>query len=403
MTTSGAPRRVDSHFLDGQVARVIDGATQVPAFASRLERAGLLPADLRTTASLAALPIQTKDDVLEAQRVNPPFGGLLDTNAEVVRIFQSPGPLYEPQLAGPDPWRWAPSLQAAGFGPTDTVLNCFGYHLSPAGIMFDEACRALGSQVVPGGIGSVDLQAQAISSLPLTAYTGLPSYLKSLIDQFVSLGLDRSSWTMSRAVVTAEPLPETLRHELNAFVPTVLMAYGTAETGLLGYEESPGTGLIVPDDVLVEVCDLTTGEPISDGEGQIVVTLFRPEYPLIRFGTGDISAWLHGSDGRPRLAGVLGRVGQAIKVRGMFLHPAQATRTIGAVTGVSQFRIVVDRTEHRDSLRCEVVIGDNHVVDQVVADVRDRIRQGLRFACEVHAVDLLPQSAGVIVDNRDWT
>lgn len=402
MTTSGAPHRVDSYLLDDQVARVIDMAARLPAFASRLERAGLSPADLRTTANLAALPIQTKDDVLEAQRLDPPFGGLLDANADVVRVFQSPGPLYEPQLGGPDPWRWAPSLQAAGFGPKDTVLNCFGYHLSPAGIMFDEACRALGSRVVPGGIGSVDLQAQAISSLPLTAYTGLPSYLKSLIDQFVSLGLDRSSWTISRAIVTAEPLPESLRTELNAFVSTVLMAYGTAETGLLGYEESPGTGLIVPDDVFVEVCDLTTGEPISDGEGQIVITLFRPEYPLIRFGTGDISAWLHGPDGRPRLAGVLGRVGQAVKVRGMFLHPAQATRTIGMATGVSQFRIVVDRAEHRDSLRCEVVVGDEHAVDQVVADVRDRIRQGLRFTCDVQAVDALPQGADVIVDNRDW-
>lgn len=403
MTISGSPQRAFSQSSDDRVSGLIDSAAGLPAFALRLERAALSAADLRTAADLAALPIQTKDDLLEAQRHDPPFGGLLSTDADVVRIFQSPGPLYEPQLGGPDPWRWAPSLEAAGFGPADTVLNCFGYHLSPAGIMFDEACVALGSRVVPGGIGSGDLQAQAICDLPITAYTGLPSYLKSLTDHFVSLGLDRSRWTLKRAVVTAEPLPDTLRRELNEFVPTVLMAYGTAETGLLGYEESPGTGLIVPDDVLVEVCDLTTGEPISDGEGQIVITLFRPDYPLIRFGTGDVSAWIPGPDGRPRLAGILGRIGQAVKVRGMFLHPSQASRSIGTTPGVLEFRLVVDRANHRDSLRCDVIVDGDHATESVVADVRQRIRQGLRFTCEVQAVETLPDGADVIIDNRDWT
>ena len=175
MTSSGAPDRAYSQSFDDRVANVIDTAAHLPAFAARLEEAGLSPADLRTAKSLASLPIQSKDDVLEAQRLDPPFGGLLGPDADVVRFFQSPGPLYEPQLSGPDPWRWAPSLKAAGFGPQDTVLNCFGYHLSPAGMMFDEACTALGSRVVPGGIGSGELQAQAISNLSLTAYTGLPT------------------------------------------------------------------------------------------------------------------------------------------------------------------------------------------------------------------------------------
>lgn len=402
MTISRARHLAYSESFDDRVSRVVESAATLPAFASRLERAGLSAAGVRTSASLSSLPILTKDDVLEAQRLDPPFGGMLAPDAQVSRIFQSPGPLYEPQLSGTDPWRWAPALRAAGFGPEDTVLNCFGYHLSPAGIMFDEACLALGSRVVPGGIGSGELQAQAISDLPITAYTGLPSYLNSLTGQFNSLGLDRGRWTIDRAIVTAEPLPDTLRRELNEFVPVVLMAYGTAETGLLGFEESPGVGLVVPDDVLIEVCDLTSGEPITEGEGQIVVTLFRPEYPLIRFGTGDVSAWIDGPDGRPRLAGILGRIGQAVKVRGMFLHPTQATRSIGSTPGVSAFRLVVDRTDHRDSLRCEVVVDRGHTAQTVVADVRQRIRQGLRFGCDVLEVDALPPGTDVIIDNRTW-
>lgn len=388
--------------FDDRVAAIVRGASTLPAFARRLEDAGVSADRIRTARDLSALPIQTKDDVLEAQHNDPPFGGMLAPDADISRIFQSPGPLYEPQVAGPDPWRWAHALRAAGFGPGDTVLNCFGYHLSPAGVMFDEGCRALDARVVPGGIGSGELQARAISDLPISAYTGLPSYLKALTGHFETLGLDRERWTIERAVVTAEPLPDTLRRELNEFVPVVLMAYGTAETGLLGFEESPGTGLVVPDDVLIEVCDLTTSEPITEGEGQVVITLFRPEYPLIRFGTGDLSAWIEGPDGRPRLAGVLGRIGKAVKVRGMFLHPTQAARTVGDVPGVSAFRLIVERSEHRDSLRCEVVVEAGSSAPPVVAEVRDRIRQGLRFACDVSQVDALPPGTDVIVDNRSW-
>ncbi|MDQ3156365.1 MAG: phenylacetate--CoA ligase family protein [Actinomycetota bacterium] len=403
MTTSEARRLAYVEAFDDRVAEVVNASVELPAFARRLEQAGIKADRIGSARNLSQLPIQTKDDLLEAQRQDPPFGGMLAEDADVSRIFQSPGPLYEPQIAGPDPWRWAPALKAAGFGPDDTVLNCFGYHLSPAGIMFDEGCRALGARVVPGGIGSGELQARAISDLPISGYTGLPSYLKSLTGHFESLGLDRGRWTIERAVVTAEPLPDTLRRELNEFVPCVLMAYGTAETGLLGFEESPGNGLVVADDVLVEVCDLTTGEPLTEGEGQIVITLFRPEYPLIRFGTGDLSAWIEGPDGRPRLAGILGRIGQAVKVRGMFLHPAQATRTVGATPGVGGFRLVVDRAEHRDSLRCEVVVEPGHPAEPVVAEVRERIRQGLRFTCDVIPVDVLPEGTDVIVDNRDWS
>ena len=394
--------------LDDAVTRVVQAsAATVPAFAARLAAAGLTAESIRGVGDLAALPVHTKDDVLAQQQDQPPFGGLLAPGAKVSRVFQSPGPLYEPQLSGSDPWRWGQALSSMGFGPGDTVLNCFGYHLSPAGAMFEEGCLAIGARVLPGGIGTQDLQARAIADLGVTAYTGLPSYLKALVERFDELGLGRDRWRLTRALVTAEPLPDSLRALLEERVPIVRMAYGTAETGLLAYEREPGAGLALADGVLVEICDLDTGAPITQGEGQIVVTLLRPEYPLVRFGTGDVSAWVDGPDGAPRLAGVLGRVGQAVKVRGMFLHPRQAQAAMVGVEGVTAWQLVVDRLDHLDQLRCEIVLADGVTDDadrdRVLDEVRSRIRSGLRFASEVVAVNALPADASVISDVRDWS
>lgn len=384
-------------------------ASVVPAFAERVLRAGLTVDDL-AAGDLTALPILTKDDVLAQQQADPPFGGLLAPGADVRRIFQSPGPIYEPELDEADPWRWASALAAAGIGSGDVVLNCFGYHLSPAGAMFEEGCRAVGAVVVPGGIGNQDLQARAIADLGVTAYVGLPSYLKALIDRFDELGLPVDRWRLRKALVTAEPLPDSLRALLQERVPTVLMSYGTAEVGLIGYETAPGSGLLPGPGLHVEVCDLATGAPVSDGEGQVVVTLQRLDYPLIRFGTGDLSAWMTGADGSARLAGVLGRVGEAVKVKGMFLHPRQAASVMSGVGGVAAWRFVIDRVNHKDELACEVVLdgavnagesgGD---VERVLEQVRSSVRSGLRFAADVRRVEALPEGDfGRIVDARTW-
>jgi len=390
--------------LDDAVTRVVHAsAATVPAFAVRLAAAGLTADSIRGVGDLAALPVLTKDDVLAQQQHEPPYGGLLAPGAQVTRVFQSPGPIYEPQLSGSDPWRWGQALSSMGFGADDTVLNCFGYHLSPAGAMFEEGCLAIGARVLPGGIGTQDLQARAIADLGVTAYTGLPSYLKALVERFDELGLGRDRWRLTRALVTAEPLPDSLRSLLEERVPIVRMAYGTAETGLLAYEREPGAGLVLADGVLVEVCDLDSGAPITQGEGQVVITLLRPEYPLVRFGTGDVSAWIEGPDGAPRLAGVLGRVGQAVKVRGMFLHPRQAQAAIAGIDGVAAWQFVVDRHDHLDQLRCEVVLADGADRDGVLDVVRGRIRSGLRFASDVVTVPALPADASVITDVRDWS
>ena len=387
--------------FDQPVATVVaEAAKSVPAFARRLSDSGLAAGDVLGVEELSQLSILTKDVLLDQQVDEPPFGGYVREGSTVRRIFQSPGPIYEPQFElAADHWGAAHALRAAGFSSADIVLNCFGYHLSPAGALFEDACFSVGAVVVPGGTGSKPLQARAISDLGVTGYTGTPSYLKALAEHYMSSDLDPARWTLQRALVSAEPLPESLRRELSQWVPTVRTAYGTAETGILAYEDGQGPGLVVRDDVLVQICDVTTGRPMTEGEGQIVVSVLRPGYPLLRFGTGDISAWMAG-DGRPRLEGILGRLGQGVKVRGMFLHPTQIARVMDGIAGLDAYRMVVSRTDHRDTLTCEVVMAKD--AGTTSEELGDRIRAGLRFSVDVVGVTSLPQSCPVIDDRRSW-
>jgi len=397
------------HGLDAAVADLVRrAASEVPAFARRLEDAGVDARDVTSVAGLGAVPVQSKDEVLELQQADPPFGGLLADGAQVVRVFQSPGPLYEPQLAddGGDYWRWGQVLADLGVGPGDTVLNCFGHHLSPAGAMMEAGALAVGARVLPGGTGSQDLQVQAIADLGVTAYAGMPSYLKTLVERYAAAGLDPARWRLRRAMVTAEPLPDSLRAMLLERVAQVRMAYGTGETGLLAYEtaDGPDAGMLLADGALVQVCDLGTGEPVTDErEGQVVVTVLRPDYPLVRFGTGDLSGWMVGPDGLPRLRGVLGRTGAAVKVKGMFLHPRQVAAVMSDVAGVADSRFVIGRDDHVDTLRCEVVPGAGADTDRLVGEVRDLVRDGLRFRAEVVVVEALTPGDGPLVDTRDWS
>lgn len=388
--------------FDAKVREVLpEAARRCPGLGRRLDDAGVDPDDLVDVAALDQLPVMTKDELLELQRNDPPFAGMVASDAPVRRVFQSPGPLYEAELDVDDPWRWAPALRAAGFGPGDAVLNAFGYHLSPAGAMFEEAARAIGARVVPGGVGNLDLQVQACRDVPVTAYIGLPSYLKALLDKAEESG---PPLTIARAFVTAEPLPPSLRDRLTARVPVVRQGYGTAETGNLGFEGDDLQGLHVPADALVQICDLTSGEALDDHrEGQIVVTVFERDAPVVRFGTGDISAWAedHGDGPTPRIRGWLGRVGDAVKVRGMFLHPRQIAATMAPIREIRAYRFLVDRKDHRDVLACQVVPADGVEDDEVVRVAADRIHDGLRFKAAVEVVASLPDDE-VLVDLRSW-
>ena len=370
---------------------------------ARLADAGVSAADA-DVADIDRLSVLSKDSLPRLQEDQPPLGGLLADGAEVVRLFASPGPIYEPQLSGQDPWGWAPALEACGIGPDDIVLNCFSYHLSPAGAMFDEACRAVGATVVPGGVGAPEVQAQVIADLGVTAYIGLPSYLATLVDRFDGLAVERGRWQVAKALVTAEPLPDTLRDQLRARVPTVLMAYGTAEAGLIGFETAPGEGLRLPEPSYVQICDPDTGRPMEPGEpGEVVVSLLHADYPLLRFGTGDVSKWVVGPEGDLRLAGVLGRVGAAVKVRGMFVHPHQARQVVGALqaAGADAGRFVIERVGDKDILRLEIVATAGTDGSALVDAATRQTKDTLRVRPEVRLVDSLDGDE-ILVDARRW-
>lgn len=382
-------------------------STHAPGFARRLAAAGLQPEDLHSMESLAALPVMRKDDLVAMQAADPPFAGFLACPpGDLRRIFQSPGPIYDPEARRPDDWRWAPALRAAGFGPGDLVFNAFGYHLTPAGAMFEEGLWAAGCAVIPGGVGNQEQQVQAMAALGATGYVGLPSYLKALLDKAGELGL---ILRVSKAFVTAEPLPPSLRAHLNERGVTVRQGYGTAECGNLGYECKQQDGWHLPDDALVQVCDLSSGRPLPPGEpGEIVVTLFRPEYALVRFGTGDLSTLNTQACacGRPaaRLMGWQGRVGEAVKVRGMFLHPRQLSAFMARFAEVARWQAVVTRQEHKDYLALRLALQPGAQESGLAEQVIQSARQALKFQLSAAIVpaEALPPGTPPILDERTW-
>ncbi|MCI4012910.1 phenylacetate--CoA ligase family protein [Brevibacterium sp. ZH18] len=378
----------------GQV--LAKAASSDTSLAARLASAGIEAQNVSDRDGLAALPVLSKDELVGLAPAQHSPG-----DAIASRIFQSPGPIYEAQPPGSDPWRWAPALTAIGLAPGDRVINCFGYHLSPAGAMFDEAVIAAGATVVPAGIGNQIAQVQAITDLGVRGYVGLPSYLKALIDVHADNGGTREDFGVEYALVTAEPLPDSLRAELLEWVPVVRMAYGTAEVGLIACEDGSGPGLRVDEEVIVEVCEIGTGVPITEGEGEVVVTVLRDVAPVVRFGTGDLSAW---AEYPSRLQGVLGRVGQATKVRGMFVHPRQAEAVLRSEDSIVGGRFVITRAQNRDHLRCEIVVGQKADAssDRLVQRVDDTIRNLIRVRAEVVLVEGIPSESPVLVDERSW-
>ncbi|GAB4491783.1 MAG: AMP-binding protein [Anaerolineales bacterium] len=383
-------------------------AARAPGFARRLAQAGLSAADLRTAADLAALPVIRKDDLVQLQAADPPFGGFLAcAPGELKRIFQSPGPIYDPEANLPDYWRWKSALQAAGFAPGDVVINCFGYHLTPAGAMFEEGLWAAGCTVIPGGVGGQEQQARLIADLKVTGYVGLPSYLKALLEKAEELGLPCG---IQKAFFTAEPLPPSLRAWLNARgVKIARQGYGTAECGNLGFECERENGWHVPPEIILQICDINSGQPLPDGEsGEIVVTLLNPAYALVRFGTGDLSAYATEACScalkAPRLMGWQGRIGDAVKVRGMFLHPRQLREALARFEGqISAWQAVITRQEHRDtlSLQVEAFPGASASLKETLAK---SLRESLKFQfnVEILPAGTLPANPAPIRDERSW-
>jgi phenylacetate-CoA ligase len=380
-------------------------ASRAPGFAKRLQDANLDPNSIRTADDLNALPVIRKDHLVEFQKESPPFGGFLACPpGDLKRIFQSPGPINDPESNVPDYWRWKSALEAADFHPGDVAINCFGYHLTPAGAMFEEGLWAVGCAVIPGGVGNQEQQVRVLHDLKVNAYVGLPSYLKALIEKAAELNLELF---IEKSFFTAEPLPPSLRTWLNEHgVKIARQGFGTAECGNLGYECEAESGWHIPGDALIQICDINSGQPLPHGEvGEIVVTLFTPEYALVRFGTGDLSA----INAEPcacgrvslRMTGWQGRIGDAVKVRGMFLHPRQLRDVMSRFPDLTRWQAVITRAEHKDFFAVNIAAKDD-------ADLKKRlfaaIRDGLKFQAEINFVseEQIPPDAPPIKDERTW-
>lgn len=381
--------------------------THSPVQRARLAGAGLGDGVISGPADLARLPVLRKVDLPAAQAAAPPFGGLLGQPVEQLqRIFVSPGPVYDPQGPSQDYWRFATALTAAGFAAGDVVLNCFSYHLSPAGFMFDAALRTLGCVVIPGGVGQQDLQLQVLAATGARGYVGLPSYLLALLEKAAATPI---TLALEKALVTAEPLPPSLRARLQELGVTVRQSYGTADLGLVGYECAAAAGMHLDSGVLVEICDPETGRPLPLGEtGEVVCTLLDQTYPLLRFGTGDLSALLPEPCPcglpPPRIRGWLGRATDGVKVRGMFVYRHQLAEVLDNAPGTGRWQTVVQRDgQHRDQMLIRVEPPPGQQLDP--EGVAQSVRAVTRVACAVQVEPpgaLTGKDAPWLDDRRDW-
>jgi len=384
--------------LPGQIAL----AKTAPGFARILKDVD--PASVADRKALARLPVTRKSALIQMQKEKPPFAGLAAAKpGELARIFMSPGPIFDPEGRRADWWRLARALHAAGFRRGDLVLNCFSYHLTPAGSMLESGAHALRCAVIPGGVGNSEGQVQAIQGLRPRCYTGTPSFLKIILDKAAELDADVSS--LARALVSAEALPSALRAEFEARGVKTVQCYASADLGLIAYESEAKEGMIVDEALILEIVRPGTGDPVAEGEvGEVVVTTFNPDYPLVRFATGDLSAVLPGPSpcGRTnlRIKGWMGRADQTAKVRGMFVHPEQIAEVLRRHPQVRKARLVIDRVKDNDemTLKCEGASADAGLVKAIGETVQTVCK--LRGTVQIVAPGTLPNDGKVIEDVR---
>ena len=350
----------EAALLQALPAQIAHAQTAASAWATILQ--GVKASDINSRAALAALPVTRKYELLErqqAQRANDVFGGFsaLRFGKTMPRVFASPGPIYEPEGVGKDYWRMARALFAAGFRSGELIHNCFSYHFTPAGSMMESGAHALGCSVFPGGTGQTEQQLQAMLELRPSGYSGTPSFLKILIEKAAESQTPLPF--LSKALVSGEAFPPSLRDWLAERGMTAYQCYATADIGLIAYETSAREGLVLDEGVIVEIARPGTGDPVAEGEvGELVVTTLNPDYPLIRFGTGDLTAVLPGQcpTGRTnqRIKGWMGRADQTTKVRGMFVHPGQVDQVVKRFPEVLKARLVVSGEMANDQLHLHV-------------------------------------------------
>lgn len=381
---------------------IVDHAKRrAPGFGRLL--ADVDPRVVTSRAALARLPVTRKSELSERQAADPPFGGLAATR-DLARIYASPGPIYDPEGRGQDYWRMARALHAAGFRRGDLVHNAFSYHFTPAGMMMDLGAQALGCTVLPAGTGQTEAQVAALRDLRPHGYAGTPSFLRILLEKGDELGIDLTS--LQKALVSGEAFPAAARAALEQRGIRALQCYASADLGLIAYESTAQSGLIVDEGVIVEIVRPGTGDPVDEGDvGEVVVTTLTPDYPLIRFATGDLSALLPGTSpcGRTnaRLKGWLGRADQTTKVRGMFVHPGQVAQVVRRHPEIRRCRLVVDTDaagHDRMTLHCEADRPDAELAAAIAASLRElcKLRGDVAFA----PPGSLPGDGKIIEDAR---
>jgi phenylacetate-CoA ligase len=402
------PAERERDLLAALPKQIAQAQTAAPAFAKILD--GVKPGDITTREALAKLPVTRKTELLELQkqrRGDDPFGGFsaIGRGSRMPRVFASPGTIYEPEGEARDYWRTARALHAAGFRTGELIHNSFSYHMTPAGSIMESGARAIGCTVFAGGTGQTEQQLEAMADLKPEGYAGTPSFLKILLEKAEEKGLKLPSLT--KALVSGEAFPPSLHDWIAAHGVKGTQCYATADLGLIAYETSAREGLVIDEGVLVEIVRPGTGDPVPDGEvGEIVVTTFNPDYPLVRFGTGDLSAVLAGTcpTGRTnkRIKGWLGRADQTTKVRGMFVHPSQVAEIARRFPEVQRARLVVSGEMGDDQMTFRLeCAGAPAGLDARIADAVREVTK-LRGTIELVAPGTLPNDGKVIEDARSY-
>jgi len=415
------PREREKYFTQKLAESINYGYQNAPLVREIFDRAGVSPSDIKTAKDLEKIPITRKTDLIELQRLKPPYGGFLTISPEDIgEIFISPGPIYEPQFGpygkGKVSW-FVKAFHAAGFRRGDTVVNTFTYHMSPAGICIHQGLEECGATVIPTGVGNTETQVQTMRDLKVTGFVGTPSFLMTLIERAESMGYDfRRDFTLQRAWFIGEMLPASLRKSFEEdYGISTSQAYGTTEVGgTFAYECSQKCGMHMSEGYILEIVNPETGKQLGPGEvGEIVVTPlfpFNKAYSLIRFGTGDMSYYTDEpcacSRTSNRLVAIVGRTGDAIKVRGMFIVAKQAEQVFASFDQISNFQIVVSRKEQRDEMIFNIELGEETIDKSILANDLNKKFQEL---CRVKADKIefvpegtIPEKHETILDTRTW-
>jgi len=409
------PHKKRIEYLNQKLRGIIQYAYKhSTAFKEKMESVGLKPKEIQTIKDLEKIPITKKADLVELQKKNPPFGGFEGVPiSELKRIYISPGPIHEPGEMEYNELGWAQGMYASGFRPGDIVINTFSYHMVPFALhMVDNSLHRIGCIVIPTGVGNTEQQVHILKTFKATGFCGTPSFLLNIAEKAEEMGLDlKKDLNLQVGFVAAEMLPESLRTKLEEkFGMVIRQTYGTADIGCLGYECLKKNGMHIPDDKIVEIVDPSTGKQLGPGKtGEIVATSFNKVYPLIRFGTGDLSILTETPCpcGRtsPRLIKILGRVDQVTKVRGLFVHPGQVAEVASRFPQIENYQMVVTRREHKDEMTFRIELKgqlppDETLREKVEKTIREVIK--IRGAVEFVSEGTIPEGAKKIDDQRSW-